>query len=211
MEHLIKKVEQVKDIDAIFVITNNKFYDVFNDWLSGFKSGKKIEIINDNTTSNEDRLGSLGDVNFVIRQEKIKDDILIVAGDNLFEFSINEFIEWIKHTDKSAVVLYDVNDRELAKQYGIVETDRDNKMIDFEEKPIKPKSTLASTGVYFYPAHVLPMLQNYVNKYKNSDKAGNFLEWLHKNEDVYCYITQKRWIDIGSLDQLEKARKEFRA
>ncbi|MFH1323970.1 MAG: nucleotidyltransferase family protein [Nanoarchaeota archaeon] len=209
VEHLIRKIEEIDGVDEIFIVTNAKFYDVFENWLSGFNSTKKIKILNDNTTSNEDRLGSLGDVNFAIEKENIKDDILLVAGDNLFEFSLKEFLDGLKPTGKSAVVLYDVADRELVKQYGIVEVDKNNKMLDFEEKPSEPKSTLASTGIYFYPSYVLPMLQNYVHKYKNSDKAGNFLEWLHKNEDVYCYITQKRWIDIGSLDQLEKARKEF--
>ena len=83
-------------------------------------------------------------------------------------------------------------------------------MMEFEEKPPEPKSTLASTGIYIYPPHVLEMLQNYVQKYENSDKAGNFLEWLHKKEHVYCYITKDTWFDIGTLDQLEKAKKEFK-
>jgi len=86
----------------------------------------------------------------------------------------------------------------------------ENRMIEFEEKPAEPKSTLASTGVYIYPPHVLSMLQEFVRKYENSDKAGNFLEWLHKEEHVYCYITTEKWFDIGTLDQLEKARGEFK-
>jgi len=103
-----------------------------------------------------------------------------------------------------------LQDKELAKHYGIVGVNNDGKMIEFEEKPNEPKSTLASTGVYIYPPHVLPLLQEFVKKYENSDKAGNFLEWLHKKEHVYCYITSERWLDIGTLDQLEKAREEFK-
>jgi glucose-1-phosphate thymidylyltransferase len=135
---------------------------------------------------------------------------LIIAGDNLFEFSLKEFAESHKKHNKSAVALYDVKNKELAKLYGIVGVNKENKMIEFEEKPKEPKSTLASTGIYIYPPHILPMLQEFVKKYKNSDKAGNFLEWLHKKEHVYCYITKEKWFDIGTLDQLEKAKKEFK-
>jgi len=211
INHIIKKIEEIEEINEIFIVTNQKFYTIFKKWLSNLKSTKKIEIINDKTTSNEDRLGSLGDINFVIGQENIKEGIMVVAGDNLFEFSLKGVIELYKKNNKSAVALYDVKDKELAKQYGIVGINKDNKMIEFEEKPEKPKSTLASTGIYIYPSYILPMLQDFVKKYHNSDKAGNFLEWLHKKEPVYCYITEKKWIDIGTFDQLEKARKEFKS
>ena len=208
--NIIKKIEEVEEIDEIFIVTNAKFYKNFKEWSELFKSKKKIKVIDDKTKSNEDRLGSLGDVNFVIEKENIKEDTLILAGDNLFYFSLKDFLESRKNPDKSAVALYDVKDKELAKLYGIVAVNKNNKIIAFEEKPAEPKSTLASTGIYFYPAYILPMLREYVKKYKNSDKAGNFLEWLHKKEEVYCYTTEEEWFDIGNLDQLEKARKEFR-
>ncbi len=210
IERIIKKIEKIDEVDEIFIVTNDKFYNHFNSWLTEFNSKKKVKIINDQTMSNEDRLGSLGDVNFVIEKENIKDSTLIIAGDNLFEFSLKEFAEEHKKHNKSAVALYDVKNKELAKLYGIVGINKENKMIEFEEKPTQPKSTLASTGVYIYPQHVLPMLQDFVKRHKNSDKAGNFLEWLHKKEHVYCYITDKKWFDIGTLDQLEKAKKEFK-
>ena len=210
IEHLVRKIEDVNDVNEIFIVTNNKFYGHFKEWLNSFNFDKKIKVLNDGTKSNEDRLGSLGDVNFVIEQENINDSLMIVAGDNLFEFSLKEFVDSHKEHNKSAVALYDVQDKELAKQYGVVGVDEKNKMIEFEEKPSEPKSTLASTGIYIYPQHVLPMLQDFVKKYENTDKAGNFLEWLHKKEDVYCYITNEKWFDIGNLKQLEKARKHFK-
>ncbi len=154
IEHIINKIEEVEEIDKVFIVTNAKFYKNFKEWCERFKSEKKIKIINDKTKSNEDRLGSLGDINFVIEKEKIKEDALIIAGDNFFHFSLKEFLESLRRPDKSAVVLYDVKDRELAKQYGIVGVNEENRMMEFQEKPAEPKSTLASTGVYFYPAFV---------------------------------------------------------
>ena len=164
VDHIIKKLVEIDEVDEIFIVTNNKFYGHFEGWLSEFKSEKKIKIVNDGTKSNEGRLGSLGDVNFVIEKEDIKDSIMIVAGDNLFEFSLKDFVESHKKHNKSAVALYDVQDRELAKHYGIVGVGDGNRMIEFEEKPSEPKSTLASTGVYIYPPHVLSMLQEFVKK-----------------------------------------------
>ncbi len=211
VEHIIEKIRETKEVDEIFIITNAKFYGHFDTWRSNFKDNGGIKIVNDQTLSNEDRLGSLGDVNFVIEKENIKESIMVVAGDNLFEFSLKEFVDGHNKHNKSAVALYDVKDRELAKHYGIVGIDHENKMVEFEEKPDEPKSTLASTGVYIYPPHVVPMLSEFVKKYENSDNAGNFLEWLHKKEHVYCYVTDQKWFDIGTHDQLEKARKEFKA
>src|SRR3989338_5846128 len=209
IEHIISKVEQVDEVSEIFIVTNDKFAEQFEKWALGFRCSKKIKIVNDMTKTNEDRLGSLGDVDFVLEHEKVKESILVIAGDNLFHFSLREFVQSHKKHNKSAVALYDVNDMELAKQYGIVGVNKENKMIEFAEKPAQPKSTLASTGVYIYPPHVLPMLDDFVKKFKNSDKAGNFLEWLHKEEHVYCYITKDKWFDIGTHEQLAKAQEEF--
>ena len=206
MEHIISKIEEVDDVDEIFIVTNDKFYNTFIEWLKGYSSNKKIKIVNDMTKSNEDRLGSIGDVSFVIEKENINDDTLVIAGDNLFEFSLKGVVDVFNKRKTTTVALYDVKDIELAKKYGIVSVDKSNKIIDFKEKPEKPKSTLASTGVYIYPGNILKSIVEYAGK-GESDKTGNFLEWLYKKEDIYCYVSDKKWYDIGSLDQLEEARE----
>lgn len=208
IEHIIKKIEEIGEIDNIFVVTNNKFFKNFLEWSSSFKSAKKITIVNDMTNSNQDRLGSLGDIRYVIENMNIHDDIMVVAGDNLFEFSIKPMEKIFKERQKPVVALYDVRDTELAKLYGIVSINADNKIIDFEEKPEKPKSTLASTGIYIYPKRIIDKLIEFTNAH-DADKTGNFLEWLYKQEDIYCCVSQEKWFDIGSIEQLEKARKDF--
>ncbi len=210
IEHIVRKIEEIKDIDEIFIVTNAKFYSHFVKWSNNLNSAKKIKIINDKTTSNEGRLGSLGDIQFVVNQEKIDDDLLVVAGDNMFEFSLKEVFDFfMQKNKKTVVVLYDVKDRELAKHYGIVSVGKNSRMVDFVEKPKQPKSTLSSTGIYFYPKNIIKSLLDYGKHGKNTDKAGNFLEWLHKKDDVYCCISDKKWCDIGSIEQLARARNEF--
>jgi glucose-1-phosphate thymidylyltransferase len=209
-EHIIRKIEEIDDINEIFIITNNKFSGHFERWTENFESKKKLTVVNDQTMSNEDRLGSLGDIQFVIKEKNVDDDILVVAGDNLFEFSLKEINELFKKTNQTVVALYDVKDKELAKQYGIVTIDNNNKMIGFVEKPEQPPSTLSSTGIYFYPKEIIPLLMDYGEHGENTDKAGNFLADLYKQHDIYCYVSKKTWLDIGSKQQLEEARKNFK-
>lgn len=207
IEHIITKIHEIKEIDEIFVVTNDKFFLHFLDWKSTLDY--PITIVNDKTVSNEDRLGSLGDIQYVIKTMNVGDDILVVAGDNLFEFSLLNLFEIFKEKNKPSIVLYDVQDIELAKLYGIVAIDNTSKIIDFEEKPAEPKSTLSSTGVYMYPQETIQKMMTFVKETGDKDKAGTFLEWLYKVDDVFCFVSKEKWFDIGSLEQLEKARKEF--
>src|SRR3989338_7773435 len=164
-----------------------------------------IEIINDKTNSNEDRIGAIGDIDLVIKREKIKDELIIVAGDNLFEFSLKEFVDFSK--DKPIIASHDINNIDLAKQYGILSVDDKYKITNFEEKPEKPKSTLAATCIYFLPSDIVKMIDEYIQKGNPTDKPGHFIQWLYKETEVYSFVTKERWFDIGSKEQLERSEE----
>ncbi|MBI2139110.1 nucleotidyltransferase family protein [Candidatus Woesearchaeota archaeon] len=208
--HILSKVGEIPELSTIYVVTNQKFFPHFSRWAEQNKSGKKIVVINDKTASNEDRLGSLGDIQFAVDTAGIDDDVLVIAGDNLFEFSLKEFTKWSIRKGRTGVVAFDVQEKSLAKLYGIIQVEKDGRMSGFREKPENPISTLASTGIYFYPKHVLPHLKEFVAKFKNTDKAGHFLEYLYKKQEVFCFITKERWFDIGDKEQLQRAREEFK-
>lgn len=209
MEHIIKKLERIGGINSIHIVTNDKFEKHFKEWLKTFDAQQPIEIINDGTKSNEGRLGALGDVHHTINFKDINDDIIVVAGDNLFELNLDDVANFFKKRKSNILVLHDVKDLELAKQYGIVEIDRDHLVVNFEEKPIAPKSTLASTGIYIFPKKTIGLIRKYIAQGNNPDKTGSFIEWLHKREKVHSFVTDKKWYDIGSIEQLEKANKEY--
>ena len=210
VEHIINKLEELDIINKIYIVTNDKFEQNFIEWLHNFDAKKSIEIINDRTKSNDDRLGALGDVRYVIDTKKINDDIAVIAGDNIFEFSLNDVIDLFKKKKSNIVVLHDVKNLELAKQYGVVEV-KDSTVINFEEKPAHPKSTLVSTGIYLFPKKTLLLTKKYIDQGNSPDKTGSFIEWLHKRDKVYAYVTDKPWYDIGNIEQLEKANKHFKA
>ena len=210
VEHIIRKIEEIKDINKIYIVTNDKFEGHFNDWLRSFDAKSPIEIINDGTKSNEDRLGALGDVHFAITSKNIDNELIVVAGDNLFELSLNDVSNFFRKKKSNVIVLHDVKDIELAKHYGIVETDNENLVTHFEEKPQNPRSTLASTGIYLFPKKTIELIKKYIEQGNNPDKTGSFIEWLHKRESVHSFVTDKKWYDIGSFEQLEKADKHYR-
>ncbi len=209
LEHIIRKLESIQSLKKIYIVTNDKFEQHFRKWLEDFDSERPIEIINDGTKSNDDRLGALGDIHHLISLKKIDEEILVVAGDNLFELSMIDVFNYFKKTKSNILVLYDVKDPELAKHYGIVEVSN-NLVVNFEEKPVSPKSTLASTGIYIFPKKTISLIKKYIAQGNNPDKTGSFIEWLHKREKVYSYITDKKWYDIGNVDQLEKANKYYK-
>jgi len=210
IEHIISKIEGINGINKIYIVTNDKFDSTFNKWLENFDAKSPIEVINDGTKSNEDRLGALGDVHFAIGSKNIDDELIVVAGDNLFELSLKDVANFFIKRKSNVIVLHDVKDFELAKHYGIVEIDNDNLVTHFEEKPQNPKSTLASTGIYLFPKKTIELIKKYIEQGNNPDKTGSFIEWLHKRDKVHSYVTDKKWYDIGSFEQLEKADKHYK-
>lgn len=209
IEHIIKKLEQVNLIGKIYIVTNAKFEQHFKKWLKRFNAEKPVEIISNGTKSSNDRLGALGDINFAINAKNIDSDMLIVAGDNLFEMPLTDAADFFKKRKSNVIVIHDVRDFELAKHYGIVEVS-DSIIVNFEEKPASPKSTLASTGIYLFPKKTISLIKKYIAQGNNPDKTGSFIEWLHKREKVYSYITDKKWYDIGNIEQLDRANKYYK-
>ncbi|NQT94935.1 MAG: nucleotidyltransferase family protein, partial [Candidatus Omnitrophica bacterium] len=210
LERLIKKFEKMECCDEVYIVVNDKFYNMVTKWVRDRSFSLKIEVINDLTKTNEDRLGAIGDINLVLEKEKPEDDVLIVAGDNLFEFDMDDFISFAKERGKFSVALFDVKDRELAQKYGIVALNGNWKVNSFEEKPEKPQSTLASTGIYYLPKNTLSVLGDYMKTDLVKDAPGNFVKWVSENDEVYGYVFTEGWYDIGDKNSLEKADIEYR-
>lgn len=210
LERLLKKFENLKSCDEVYIVTNDKFYNMVVRWTRDRDFSIKLHVVNDLTSSNEDRLGAIGDINLVLEKQHLDDNVLIVAGDNLFEFDITDFVRFAEEKKRFSVALFDVKDRKLAQKYGIVSLDGGNKVDDFEEKPPKPKSTLASTGIYYFPASKLSLMKKYLRTGPAKDAPGNFVKWVSENDEVYGYVFTEGWYDIGDKNSLEKADIEYR-
>ena len=210
MEHIIHKLEELDEIDEIHVVTNDKFYQHFLDWRKGFSCTRNIVIHNDGTKTNEDRLGAMGDMHFVIKNANINDDVIIVGGDNLFDFSLLGMLSLFKAKNSPVVAVRDLGDpANLAKKFGTIEIDHSNKIISFEEKPEKPKSSLAATCIYMYTKDDVQQLHSLAEKGGLPDNSGEFVKHLLTVRDVFAYPFEEHWYDIGGHEQLEEARAIF--
>lgn len=193
-------LEKTKELGLeVYVLTNKFFEKHFKKWAEE----NNVELIVEETLSEEEKLGTIGAIRYAISKLGL-DDYLIVAGDNLFSFSLDEFLK--RYNGKPLIAVYDVGDFELAKRYGVVVLEGD-RVVDFQEKPLQPKSTLISTGVYALPKDIIAMVDEYL-KDGNRDSPGYFIEWLlRKGVEVYAYKFNDYWYDIGSADSYLEAMK----
>lgn len=211
LAHILEKVHELPEVEEIFIVTNNRFSSHFDRWLSTYpKNAQRMTLLNDGTLSNDDRLGALGDILFCLESTALADDVLIIAGDNLFDFSLRDFVDYYGQKKQPVVALHDLQDMaKVARRFGVAEVDAHQRIISFEEKPERPKSSLASTACYVFPQRTLSKLHAYRRTVGKHDNLGDFIAWLAQRETVYGYRFVGRWYDIGSPDQLEEANRVF--
>ena len=143
IDYIVKQINTISDIDEIIVISNHKFAHHFNDWARTAQSKIPVKILDDGTSDENTRLGAIGDIAFVIEQGHIDDDLVIIAGDNLFTFPLAEYKSFFDEKNSDCVCVQRIEDMEARKQLGIALLDGDSRVIDMEEKPREPKSDYA--------------------------------------------------------------------
>jgi glucose-1-phosphate thymidylyltransferase len=213
IDHLLDRIREVDDVDAVHVVTNHKFADSFLRWAEAHEAaGVAVDVHDDGTASEDDRLGAIGDIRFVVEQGGLEgDDLLVVAGDNLFDYSVAEYERWWRQKgESSAVALYDVGDVELVKKYSAVELDPDDRLTGFVEKPEHPKTTLVATATYLFHRSHVPLVERYLEEGNSPDQPGRFVAWLVPRAPVYGYRFEGEWRDIGDAEQLLEADNRLR-
>jgi glucose-1-phosphate thymidylyltransferase len=206
MDWICDRIEEVTT--DIHVVTNARFAEDFERWAAG-RGG--IVVHDDGTASNEDRLGAIGDIAFVLGRAGIDDDLLVLAGDNLFDFSLVDFADfWRGKGTASALAVHDCGDLELATHYGVVELDDEARLLGFEEKPSEPRSSLVATACYLYHAEHLPLVERYLAEGNPPDQPGRLVAWLYSREPVYGFRFTGAWFDIGNPEQLLEADNRWR-
>jgi glucose-1-phosphate thymidylyltransferase len=213
IDWVLDNLASVRELKTIYVVTNAKFAKDFEAWAKSAQNRHphlQIKVINDGSTGDNDKLGAIGDINLVLAREPeiMQDDLIVVAGDNLFSEPLNAFVDFARNTE-ATVALYDVGDVEEMKKYAAVTLDGDGVITEFEEKPAKAKTTLAAIALYFYSKNVLPMFMTYIAAGNNPDQPGRFLQWLYPRKPVKTFQIGGKWLDIGSKETLENADNIF--
>jgi glucose-1-phosphate thymidylyltransferase len=208
VDWILDKILDSRAVDEVHLVTNSVYAADFERW----GRARSVAVWNDGTSSNEDRLGALGDVALAIERGGLAgDDLLVIAADNLFEFSLRDYIEFFRaRGDGSAVAVHRLADPSLARLYGVIELDERDRVVGFEEKPERPRSNLVSTATYLYHRDHVPLLAQYLAERNPPDPPGRFLVWLYPREPLYGYRFDDSWFDIGDHGQLLEADNRYR-
>lgn len=213
IEYLLDKISLIDDVDEVFIVTNKKFYPHFKIWNNRIKAAgiydKKITVLNDKTTKDGTKLGAIGDMQFTIEEGKIDDDLLIIGGDNLFEFNLTDIVAYFKEKNSNVVALHDIKDKEIVKKMSVVELNSDDKLINFEEKPEDPQTTTIAICVYLYTKDTVKRVKEYLDKGNNPDQPGHLVAWLYENDEIYGWVFSESWFDVGSIEQFEEANIKY--
>ncbi|MBI4227638.1 MAG: nucleotidyltransferase family protein [Candidatus Omnitrophica bacterium] len=208
VEYLLEKLRAIPDLRRLLLVSNAKFYGDFVAW--GRPHG--VVIVNDGTRTNEERLGAVRDIELVIQTQQVTDDLLVVAGDNLFDAPLTGLVEEARaHAPRVTIGVVDLQDRELIRRrYGVVQLDAPGHVTEFFEKPDDPATTLVSTGLYYFPGEQLKTINAYIARGGKTDNIGDLIHALVHAPGVHAARLPGRWFDIGDLASYEQANRTFR-
>lgn len=211
IDWILDAIRQVDAVEEVHVVTNARKAAAIEAWAEEHD----VVVHDDGTVSNAARLGAIGDMQFVIDRAGLDDDLLVIAGDNLFDYRIGDLVDFWHAKDAtgaraSAVAVRDVGSPELAAHYGIVTLDDAARVLDFEEKPAEPHTTLAATATYLFAREHAALIRSYLASGEPPDQPGRYVEWLHRREPVYGWVFDSTWYDIGNGEQLLEADNRMR-
>lgn len=209
IDYIIEEINTISAVDEIYVVTNHKFADHFIKWAKTVKSSQQVVVIDDGTTSEENRKGAIGDISFVIDEKNIDDELMVIAGDNFFTYSLKDYYGFYQEKQKDCVCVKVWEDKTTLNQFGIALLDEKGKVLDIEEKPAHPKSNTVVFATYMYRKETVPLFAAYLAEGNKPDAPGNFPAWLYKKQDVYAYTFAGECYDIGTPESYEEVCKTF--
>jgi glucose-1-phosphate thymidylyltransferase len=212
VEHVLDNLAPIGGIDRVYVVTNAKFAGHFQQWSDQYRATKSrfdFTVVNDGSTDDANKLGAIGDIHFVLKTQHVDDDLIVVAGDNLFSEKLGDFGKFCREKNTPVLALYDVGDLEQIRKYNSISVDGTSRITFFEEKPKNPTSTLTGIALYFYPKNSIPLIRQYMAEGNNPDQPGRLVQWLYPRTAVYTWRIPGLWFDIGSKETLEEANQIF--
>jgi glucose-1-phosphate thymidylyltransferase len=196
IDTIFEELEADGRVSEVFVSTNEAFADAFEAYLADSPFEKPTLSVEE-TRAEDEKFGVVGALAELIEREGVDEDLVVVAGDNLISFDLSTFVDYFYEKGTTAIAAYDVGSREKAKSYGLIELDGD-RVVDFQEKPEDPRSTLVSIACYAFPRETLPLFEEYLASDNNPDEPGWFVQWLQSRRDVHAFTFDGAWYDIGT-------------
>ena len=207
LDWLIGDIDTLGVVDEYVVISNQKCAHHFDAWAK--ECDQKITVVDDGTESNETRLGAVRDIQFAIDACKLDDDMLVIAGDNVLDFSLTRFIAYAQGKKTSCVMRYFEGEKSKLSKSGVLEIDGNDRVVGMEEKPAEPKSNWCCPPFYFYVREDARRLGDGIAAGCGVDAPGSYIAWLAKNSVVHAMEMPGKRYDIGNLESYEKVKKEY--
>lgn len=209
LEYLLEDLIQIPEMTEILIVTNHRFFKKFEEWKEKLPYRDRLRLFDDGSTENENRLGAVRDMEFVIEEENLMDDLLVLAGDNLLDFTLGTFVEEFYKRNSSMVMYHEEKDVEKLKKTGVAELSPEGKILSMEEKPEKPKANCAVPPFYLFRKEDIPYIQKGIDEGCGGDSPGSFLEWFCREREVYAMKMPGRRYDIGSMESYQSVCKQF--
>ena len=214
IEYLLQQILPLSAIDKVYIVTNGKFYKDFEEWLETFEGKRKkkdppIHILNDGSTSNENRLGAIRDMALTVETFGIDDDLMVSAADDVFTFDFQNLVNIFQEKGKTIITLHPSNDPDMLRNSGNAQIDSRGRVVSLIEKPSSPKSNLISPCLYILSRPTLPSINHYLQADNNPDAPGHFLAWLVEKTVVYSYIFKEPYYTVGDKTSYERAQSLF--
>ncbi len=208
LDWLIDDIDTLKTVDEYIVISNHKFARRFDNWAKD--KTQKVTVVDDGTSSNETRLGAVCDILFAIESLKLNDDVLVIAGDNLLDFSLTEFIKYAKAKNSSCIMRYYEANEEKLKKCGVVTIDKNERITEMTEKSPTPATHWCCPPFYYYTKKDANLVKVGIESGCGIDAPGSYIAWLCKQTEVYAMEMPGKRYDIGNLESYEKVQEEYK-
>ena len=211
LDWLLDDLAETTDIDEFIVISNHKFAQHFEDWKGSKQKVRPytITVIDDGTSTNETRLGAVRDIQLAVDTLGLTDDLLVMAGDNVLDFSLSGFVQFAKEKNTSCVMCHEENDLKKQQKTAIITVDCNNLITSYEEKPQEPKGTLAVPPFYYYKRDDVKRIQKALANGCGYDAPGSFAAWLSGQTPMHAYKMPGKRYDIGDINSYEFVKRVF--
>lgn len=207
LDWLLDDIDASGSANQYIVISNHKFAPHFQSWADGHRL--PITVVDDGTSTNETRLGAVCDIQFALEKLKLNDDLLILAGDNVLDFSLTHFIRYAQEKKTSCVMRYYEPDQSRLKKSGIAELGKDDVLITLEEKPVQPKSHWCTPPFYFYTAQDAARIKEAIADGCGTDAPGSLVSWMCRHSTLHSMKMPGRRFDIGNLESYEQVKSQY--